>query len=269
MTLDEAKQILENNGYNLISEIKLDKGEDIDYYQPNSQTIHDFLKHPTTQYNVKHVNDAYPLRHVDNKNNTRLRNFSVNSYHDFKKLILNGIRFKKHRSIKGDLLDLLNYTESAKWLLTNLNTLYGIDNNKFKEMAENNTEKLFNICLRLWYIYLTDIFKKCASGQLELYRGIYLSPDVDVNKFIKHNIGTSWTLNYEAAENFAECAPTDMKKYIIVAKLHNINNIDIATTLLWWYKANPFGDIYHNEDEIRIRNSKELDIVSIEEYTGY
>ena len=26
-------------------------------------------------------------------------------------------------------------------------------------MAENNTEKLFNICLRLWYIYLTDIFK--------------------------------------------------------------------------------------------------------------
>lgn len=114
MTLDEAKQILENNGYNLISEIKLDKGEDIDYYQPNSQTIHDFLKHPTTQYSVKHVNDAYPLRHVDNKSNTRLRNFPVNSYHDFKKLILNGIQFKKHRSIKGDLLDLLNYTEGAK-----------------------------------------------------------------------------------------------------------------------------------------------------------
>lgn len=266
MNLDEAKQILKNNGYKLINELTLDTGEDIDYYQKDPQVVHNFLKNPGKANNLKHTNDAYPLSHVSNKSTTKIRNFSVDSVFSFKKLIFNTGTFKGKRTIKKDLSEILEYPEIYRYVLNYLNRSYNIDINKFKEMLENNTEKLFDICLKIWFLYLTGIFTKCSNGQLLLYRGIGLPKNMDVNKFIKNNnLGTSWSINYQAAENFAYS--TDFNKndaYIITARLYDINDIDIATSLLCWYRANPFADIYQCEDEIRIRNSKNLDIISVE-----
>lgn len=269
MELYEALNILKQNNY--IFE-KLEYNEDRYEYTPDLSPIDKLKKISSLRYG----NDGYNFRHFNNKTSKRLKDIELKDVDDFKKLILNGGVFGKglfkHKSKKDDLIYIIHDPESYKYLIHNLYLTYGIDFDTLKYMIEddNSIDEIFDMCLFVWLKYNKKIFKNIYYKKIPIYRGIKLPKYKNPNNFLKNNhfIGTSWTTQEEIAYNFSSNINKDEIGYIITAYLNDIKNIDITTTLLWRYKTSPFADDEKaSEAEIRIRNSKLLDIKEIKQIT--
>lgn len=264
MELYEALNILKYNNYILE---KLEYNEDRYEYIPNLSPKDKLKKISSLRYG----NDGYNFRHFNNISTKRLKDIELKDVDDFKKLILNGGVFGKglfkHKSKKDDLIDIIKYPERFTNTIKGIKLNYGIDFDTLKYMIEDDDsiDDVFDMCLFVWFKYLKKLFKNVYYKKLPIYRGICLPENENAEDFLKKhtNLGTSWSISKETAYNFGGNTGKGEKGYIITAYLNNINNIDITTSMLWWYKVCPFADNDVSESEIRIRNSRLLKIESI------
>jgi hypothetical protein len=263
MKLDEALDILKDNSYILE---KLEYSEDRYQYTPKTAPIDKLKKISKLRYG----NDGYNYGH-SGFGSKRLKDTDIKTAEEFKKLILNGGVYGKgvfkHKSVKNDLMEIVKHPEDYTHLFNRVLVKYGVDADTLKMMIEDDDsiDDAFDMCLDVYIGYLKKIFKDVFFKNRPIYRGIHLPNGTDPEEWIKKNkhLGTSWTIDYESAYAFADNVGADEYGCIITAHLDSLSNIDMTTSMLWWYKCNPFAD-YTNENEIRIRNSSKLKIEGIE-----
>lgn len=277
MNIDEALSLLNKNGY--LTEITL-KYKNIDREEHKKSDIHSNLgiKYPRPK---PYINDGRPFYIVGN---TTVTNHSLQTFGDVKELIF----FTRNKEeIYKRQIEVLNnvieFPEDYSIAFNNAIRKYKIPKsdliNMIKDALEDKSnEKIDNIFNILLNGYLKEFYKVINSvitGTQKIYRGIGLPETVNPKEFIKthKNLGTSWTISKSCAGTFAEISTSETEDkdgnlvpYIITAKVKNKNNIDIPTTLFnWWEFSGELENIYTaNEQEIRIKNSNQLEIVSIE-----
>ena len=265
MNLDEALDILKDNSYILE---KLEYSED--RFAPITDiSPRDRIKKIATQ---QFGNDGNSFKH-SGIGTKKWKDIYLDDYQTFKKLILNGGIFGKrkynsHIYIKDDLLNIVDKPSYHSNVLSKLKQDFEIDVNDLKRMIEdkNQINDAFDKCLKCYFLYLKTLFLKTVNDKTPIYRGIHLPEEIDVNEYLKKHkyIGTSWTLNIDAAYNFADSGLNTEKGYVLTSYVDTLDNIDITTSMLWWYRLEPFAD-NSREDELRIRDSSKLKIVDIEE----
>ena len=277
MNINEAINILTNNGY-LIEKLNLKEPREEYYsYIPNLHPLKRLTKPKLDYFN--YGNDGRPFLY---RGNTQVKDFKLNCLNDYKKLL--NIENDKNYDIKLSVLKSISenpddYCDIIKAMQSKFPN-YITDNllTRIKYM-KHPTQKEVNYyydCLLTGYItVLQKIINDVASGKILIYRGIGLPKTIDINNYIKthHSFGTSWSISENCASIFAymfveddENIDKELEPYLITAKVKNINNIDIPTTILNWYE---FGCLLENprnseEQEIRIKNSNNLEIISIE-----
>lgn len=265
MNLNEAVDILKENDYILE---KLEYSED--RFEPIAgMSPRDRIKKIADQ---RFGNDGNSFKH-SGIGTKKLKDIYLDSYQTFKKLILNGGIYSKRKnnlrtSIKDDLLEIVNNPSYHRHVLFKLKQDFEIDINDLKRMIEdkNQINDVFDKCLKCYFWHLKTLFLKTVNNKTPIYRGIHLPEEIDINEYLKKHkyIGTSWTLNIDAAYNFADSGLATEKGYVLTSYVDTLNNIDIATSMLWWYRLEPFAD-NSLEDELRIRDSSKLKIVDVEE----
>lgn len=277
MNIDEALSLLNKNGY--LTEMTL-KYKNIDREEHTKSDIHSNLgiKYPRPK---PYINDGRPFYIVGN---TTVTDHSLKTFGDVKELIF---FTRNNQEIYKRQIDLLNnvmeFPEDYSIAFNNAIRRYKIPKSDLIRMIKDaledkSNEKIDNIFNILLNGYLKEFYKVINSvitGTQKIYRGIGLPKTVNPKEFIKthKNLGTSWTISKGCAGTFAEISTSETEDkdgnlvpYIITAKVKNKNNIDIPTTLFnWWEFSGELENIYTaNEQEIRIKNSNQLEIVSIE-----
>lgn len=277
MNIDEALSLLNENGY--LTELTL-KYKNIDREEHKKSDIHSNLgiKYPRPK---PYINDSRPFYIVGN---TTVTDHSLKTFGDVKELIFftrdNQEIYKRQINLLNTVIKFPEDYSIAfnnaiqKYKLTKLELILMIkDALEYKSNEKINS--VFNILLNGYLIEFYKVINSVATGTQLIYRGIGLPETIDLKEFIKthKNFGTSWTISKGCAGTFAEISTPDtedkegnLAPYIITAKVKNKNNIDIPTTLFnWWEYSGELENIYTaNEQEIRIKNSNQLEIVSIE-----
>ena len=209
---------------------------------------------------------------------------SLKTFGDIKELIF---FTRDSQEIYKRQVNLLNYVikspEDYSIVVNNVIQKYKISKSELilmiNDALENKSNKkidnIFNILLNGYLIEFYKVINSVATGARLIYRGIGLPKTINPDEFIEthKNFGTSWSISKSCAGTFAEISTSEtedkegnLEPYIITAKVKNKNNIDIPTTLFnWWEYSGQLENIYtSNEQEIRIKNSNQLEIVSIE-----
>jgi hypothetical protein len=277
MNIDEALSLLNENGY--LTELTL-KYKNIDREEHKKSDVHSNLgiKYPRPKL---YINDGRPFYIVGN---TTVTDHSLKTFGDIKELIF---FTRNSQEIYKRQVNLLNYVikrpEDYSIAINNVIQKYKIPksdlilmiNVALEDKSNKKIDNIFNILLNGYLIEFYKVINSVATGARKIYRGIGLPKTINPDEFIKthKNLGTSWSISKSCAGTFAEIATSEtedkegnLDPYIITAKVKNKNNIDIPTTLFnWWEYSGELEDIYTaNEQEIRIKNSNQLEIVSIE-----
>lgn len=283
MNIDEALSLLNKNGY--LTEITL-KYKNIDREEHKDGEIHSNLgiKYPRPN---PYINDGRPFYIIGN---TMVTDHTLKTFADVKELIF---YTRDKQEIYKRQTALLNYVikdlEDYSIAFNNAMQKYNMSKseliNMIKDALEDKSDEkidsAFNVLLNGYLIEFYKVINLVARGKRKIYRGIGLPETVNPKEFIKKhkNLGTSWSISKGCAGTFAEISTEEsddvyedeirevpLLPYIITAKVKNKNNIDIPTTLFnWWEFSGELENIYTaNEREIRIKNSNQLEIVSIE-----
>lgn len=283
MNIDEALSLLNKNGY--LTEIAL-KYKNIDREEHRSGDDHPNLgiKYPRPN---PYINDGRPFYLIGN---TMVTDHALKTFADVKELIFFTRDKQEIYKRQTELLNcIIKDSEEYSIAFNNAIRKYKIPKSDLIKMikealADKSNEKIdniFNILLNGYLIEFYKVINSVASGKRKIYRGIGLPETVNPEEFIKthKNLGTSWTISKGCAGTFAEISTEEsddvyedeirqvpLLPYIITAKVKNQSNIDIPTTLFnWWEYSGELENIYTaNEQEIRIKNSNQLEIVSIE-----
>ena len=283
MNIDEALSLLNENGY--LTELTL-KYKNIDREEHKEGDIHSNLgiKYPRPN---PYINDGRPFYIVGN---TTVTDHSLKTFGDVKELIF---FTRDSQEIYKRQVNLFKYVirspEDYSIAINNAIQRYKISkselilmiNDALEDKSNKKIDNIFNILLNGYLIEFYKVINLVAKGKRKIYRGIGLPETVNPKEFIKthKNFGTSWSISKGCAGTFAEIATEEsddvyedeirqvpLLPYIITAKVKNLSNIDIPTTLFnWWEYSGELENIYTaNEREIRIKNSNQLEIVSIE-----
>lgn len=277
MNIDEALSLLNENGY--LTELTL-KYKNIDREEHKKSDIHSNIgiKYPRPK---PYINDGRPFYIVGN---TTVTDHSLKTFGDIKELIF---FTSDNQEIYKRQVNLLNYVirspEDYSIAFNNAIRKYKISKSELivminvalEDKSNKKIDNIFNILLNGYLIEFYKIINSVATGARLIYRGIGLPKTINPDEFIKthKNLGTSWSISKGCAGTFAEISSSEtedkeenLEPYIITAKVKNKNNIDIPTTLFnWWEYSGELENIYTaNEQEIRIKNSNQLEIVSIE-----
>lgn len=283
MNINEALSLLNENGY--LTELTL-KYKNIDREEHKEGDVHSNLGINYPRPNP-YINDGRPFYLIGN---TMVTDHALKSFADVKELIF---FTRDTREIYKRQIELLNCIiknlEEYSIAFNNAIRKYKIPKSDLIKMIKDALEdksnekidNIFNILLNGYLIEFYKVINSVARGKRKVYRGIGLPETVNPNVFIKthKNLGTSWSISKGCAGTFAEISTEEsddvyedeirevpLLPYIITAKVKNQNNIDIPTTLFnWWEYSGELENIYTaNEQEIRIKNSNQLEIVSIE-----
>ena len=283
MNIDEALSLLNKNGY--LTEITL-KYKNIDREEHRSGDVHpNFgIKYPRPN---PYINDGRPFYIIGN---TMVTDHALKTFADVKELIFYTRDKQEIYKRQTELLNcVIKDLEDYSIAFNNAIRKYKIPKSDLikmiKEALEDKSnekiDNIFNILLNGYLIEFYRVINLVARGKWKIYRGIGLPETVNPKEFIKthKNLGTSWSISKGCAGTFAEISTEEsddvyedeirqvpLLPYIITAKVKNQNNIDIPTTLFnWWEYSGELENIYTaNEQEIRIKNSNQLEIVSIE-----
>lgn len=283
MNINEALSLLNENGY--LTELTL-KYKNIDREEHKDGEVHSNLgiKYPRPN---PYINDGRPFYIIGN---TMVTDHALKSFADVKELIF---YTRDKQEIYKRQTELLNYVikdlEDYSIAFNNAMQKYNMSKSELinmikdalKDKSDEKIDSAFNVLLNGYLIEFYKIINLVARGKRKIYRGIGLPETVNPKEFIKthKNLGTSWSISKGCAGTFAEISTEEsddvyedeirqvpLLPYIITAKVKNQNNIDIPTTLFnWWDYSGELENIYTaNEQEIRIKNSNQLEIVSIE-----
>lgn len=283
MNINEALSLLNENGY--LTELTL-KYKDIDREEHKEGDVHSNLgiKYPRPN---PYINDGRPFYIVGN---TTVTDHSLKSFADVKELIFFTRDKQEIYKRQTELLNcVIKDSEDYSIAINNAIRKYKIPKHELilminvalEDKSNEKIDNIFNILLNGYLIEFYKVINSVATGARKIYRGIGLPETVNPEEFIKKhkNFGTSWSISKGCAGTFAEIATEEsddvyedeirqvpLLPYIITAKVKNQNNIDIPTTLFnWWEYSGELENIYTaNEQEIRIKNSNQLEIVSIE-----
>ena len=283
MNINEALSLLNKNGY--LTEITL-KYKNIDREEHKDGDVHpNFgIKYPRPN---PYINDGRPFYIIGN---TMVTDHALKTFADVKELIFYTRDKQEIYKRQTELLNcVIKNLEDYSIAFNNAIRKYKIPKSDLikmiKEALEDKSnekiDNIFNILLNGYLIEFYRVINLVARGKWKIYRGIGLPETVNPKEFIKthKNLGTSWSISKGCAGTFAEISTEEsddvyedeirqvpLLPYIITAKVKNQNNIDIPTTLFnWWEYSGELENIYTaNEQEIRIKNSNQLEIVSIE-----
>ena len=283
MNINEALSLLNKNGY--LTEITL-KYKNIDREEHKDGDVHpNFgIKYPRPN---PYINDGRPFYIIGN---TMVTDHALKTFADVKELIFYTRDKQEIYKRQTELLNcVIKDLEDYSIAFNNAIRKYKIPKSDLikmiKEALEDKSnekiDNIFNILLNGYLIEFYRVINLVARGKWKIYRGIGLPETVNPKEFIKthKNLGTSWSISKGCAGTFAEISTEEsddvyedeirqvpLLPYIITAKVKNQNNIDIPTTLFnWWEYSGELENIYTaNEQEIRIKNSNQLEIVSIE-----
>lgn len=283
MNINEALSLLNENGY--LTELTL-KYKNIGREEHKDGEVHSNLgiKYPRPN---PYINDGRPFYIVGN---TMVTDHALKTFADVKELIFYTRDKQEIYKRQTELLNcVMKYPEDYSIAFNNAMQKYNMSKseliNMIKDALEDKSDEkidsAFNVLLNGYLIEFYKVINLVARGKRKIYRGIGLPETVNPKEFIKthKNLGTSWSISKGCAGTFAEISTEEsddvyedeirqvpLLPYIITAKVKNQNNIDIPTTLFnWWEYSGELENIYTaNEQEIRIKNSNQLEIVSIE-----
>lgn len=283
MNINEALSLLNENGY--LTELTL-KYKNIDREEHRSGDVHSNLGINYPRPNP-YINDGRPFYIIGN---TMVTDHALKTFADVKELIFYTRDKQELYKRQVELLNLvMKYPEDYSIAFNNAMQKYNMSKseliNMIKDALEDKSDEkidsAFNVLLNGYLIEFYKVINLVARGKRKIYRGIGLPETVNPKEFIKthKNLGTSWSISKGCAGTFAEISTEEsgdvyedeirqvpLLPYIITAKVKNQNNIDIPTTLFnWWDYSGELENIYTaNEQEIRIKNSNQLQILSIE-----
>lgn len=283
MNINEALSLLNENGY--LTELTL-KYKNIDREEHRSGAVHSNLGINYPRPNP-YINDGRPFYVIGN---TTVTDHSLKTFDDVKELIFfTNDKQEIYKRQTGLLKCVIKNLEDYSIAINNAIRKYKISEPDLIDMIKDALEaksnekidNIFNILLNGYLIEFYKVINLVANGKRKIYRGIGLPETVNPKEFIKthKNFGTSWSISKSCAGTFAEISTEEssdvyedeirevpLLPYIITAKVKNQSNIDIPTTLFnWWEYSGELENIYtSNEQEIRIKNSNQLEIISIE-----
>ena len=283
MNINEALSLLNENGY--LTELTL-KYKNIGREEHKDGEVHSNfgIKYPRPN---PYINDGRPFYIIGN---TMVTDHALKTFADVKELIFYTRDKQEIYKRQTELLNcVIKDLEDYSIAFNNAIRKYKIPKSDLikmikealKDKSNEKIDNIFNILLNGYLIEFYRVINLVARGKWKIYRGIGLPETVNPKEFIKthKNLGTSWSISKGCAGTFAEISTEEsddvyedeirqvpLLPYIITAKVKNQNNIDIPTTLFnWWEYSGELENIYTaNEQEIRIKNSNQLEIVSIE-----